>query len=166
MLGVRKRLLTPQSTRAVPLLASGLSVAAPEQASAREPQCRVTMDTPHYSSGAKGMIAKARFSCDTSASQVYVSNSVGIKGPCDKPLPNGVPDLDWDNGKYGCKQSAAAGYSTVTVKSGKTETRYAPASGQPGLKKVTGKYYRAYVFYRYKGSEQYRFYKLSASFKA
>lgn len=143
-----------------PLLAPVANATPP--APRREPSCSVSMDNPHYSSGNGGVIAKARFTCTTGASQAYYSVGVGEWGPCDRALPS--DRSAWNTGTYGCDNAIEVGYTAFTVGSGKTETRYVPKTGTRGPAKVVGKYYRSYVYYRYSNSGT-QFVKVSGSVK-
>lgn len=88
------------------------------------PICYVNQDDSYYSSGAAGVIAKTRLTCEVGHSQTYslvtpeilqcthqVSAGIGINNPLSK---------------YGCSVAAYENYANVVVAGGTTVTRYVP----------------------------------------
>lgn len=109
-----------------------------------EPTCAASMDIPHYSSGAGGVIAKGRFRCDGSGSETYYNVSLTMWVGC-----SSLPPLD-PRGKsrssYGCSTSITTYHGVVGVGAGSLETRYVPKSGAMGRRLG---YWRAWVKYSY-----------------
>lgn len=120
-----------------------------------EPQCFVRMDAPHYSNGAQGIIAKARFICESRRSEVYEDIRMTIFTGCDDPLPDKKPFTRFD-----CDKITSRSISRIEVVSDQTVTRYVPKSSDDGHPKVDG-YHRAYVKYEYSGSNT-DFWRVSA----
>lgn len=107
------------------------------------------MDNPHYSSGSNGVIAKARFVCTGSASEVYYDVYLEQWGGCTSTPPADPRGKAF--GSYGCKTFVRNGYGLESVGAGQTVTRYVPnpsvGSGD-GQARLKGKW-RAYVVYSY-----------------
>ncbi|SBT65643.1 hypothetical protein GA0070622_2644 [Micromonospora sediminicola] len=106
------------------VLASG-AASAPASASSDTAQapCNITMDAPHVSSGAGGVIAKLRY-CNDSAGQVQTTLYLYL---CpNKPSSN---ESNWYN--EGCRSKALETYGwSATAFS--NYTRYVPNTGKPG----------------------------------
>lgn len=85
--------------------------------------CTVAMDSPHYSAGAGGAIAKFRF-CDESGGTVQVALFLYL---C--PSQPTLPESTWES--QGCVLKASTGYTWV-ASAFVTYTRYVPPSGTPG----------------------------------
>lgn len=119
---------------------------APTQASAAvlAPECTVTMDNPHYSDGADGVIAKARFVCAGGISQTYYNVTLYVFGPCSSALPEDK-GASWPS-RCGSSYKVEP-YGTISLTAGQSKTRYVPDTGGKGLPDAYGNY-RAYVKYR------------------
>jgi hypothetical protein len=108
--------------------------------------CGAALDNPHYSAGASGVIVKTRYICDVGYSMT-VTGALTYLYYCGNTKPSGGAESTW-TGTYGCAPVRSSNYSSFSVGSGRTITRYTPPTGQNG---ATGKgwyvactrYYRA-----------------------
>lgn len=117
---------------AVATLALGLQ-AAPANATTVATQylaCNVTIDNPHYSSGAPGVIAKVRYSC-TGNTGGYLTVDAFIERH--------------RQGEMGPYMADAQNLDvTRAVGPGSTGTVYVPAASQPGLPCYEAQWYHAW----------------------
>lgn len=102
-----------------------------------EPQCDISVESPHWSSGANSVIAKARFYCDSGRTATYNVDRFNLYN---------CPTLACDNPRYYSNTSIG----TVKVASGQTETRYVPPTGAR-FADGPGSWY-AKIYYSYPGS--------------
>lgn len=117
----------------------------------REPDCRVSVDNPHYSSGAKGIISKGRYTCSSGISGSIEDVRVSLFTGCRDTLPATKPITRFD-----CNKITTETYSRVVGRSGSTTTVYVPKSGKAGHPNKSG-YHRAYIEWEYPGSNtEYR----------
>ena len=90
--------------------------------------CYVNVDSPHYSSGAAGVIAKPRWSCGSLATRT-VTSWIGNLYRCSRQPAAGTVERDW-TATYGCSAVRSASETAdFVVAGGKTITRYIPLTG-------------------------------------
>ncbi|GAB2696257.1 hypothetical protein [Thalassiella azotivora] len=109
--------------------------------------CYATVDRPHYSSGAGGVIAKIRFRCDVGYTMRF-NSWIGNLYRCSRQPAYGAGESRWTR-DYGCI-SVATNSSTdnggaLNLGSGSFATRYIPKTGRPGATRVSGAWYIACV---------------------
>lgn len=127
-------------------LAPASAKPSPAAAPRFEPDCRVTVDNPHRSSGAGGIISKGRITCSAGIALTYEDVRVSLYTGCRNTLPATKPFTRFD-----CNKITTASYGTEKGKAGGTVTLYVPKSGTSGHPNVAG-YHRAYIEYQYPGS--------------
>jgi hypothetical protein len=95
--------------------------------------CGAAADSPHYSSGAKGVIFKTRYLCDVGFSMT-VTEALSWLYFCGESRPSGGTESTW-TGTYGCVPVRTSHYTAnFNVGSGGTATRYTPEPGTEGAK--------------------------------
>lgn len=149
MLNLRKAFPLALFALLVPFVAASNPQTVSATVDVLEPQCTVKMDNPHYSGDSGGVIAKARFICDTGVSQIYHDPSLELWGGCDSAPP--TTPIGNAHGARGCSQFARNGYGQTNADARKTTTRYVPnpsAGDGKGLPRDKG-YWRAYAVYSY-----------------
>lgn len=115
------------------------------------PTCTVTADNPHYSSGASGVIHKARFTCSGTATQFYDGVQLNLWRCTSKPTA-------WPGNNSTCVARASSlpgsivdGGGSVSVGAGETVTVYNPPVGNPGVADAGG-YWVGTVKYSFPGT--------------
>lgn len=104
-------------------------------------KCFVTVENPHYSSGAGGVIAKVRWTCGSLASRT-VTSFIGNLYRCPRK-PAGTVEKTWTS-TYGCSTVRSAnGPVPFSVARSGAATRYIPRNGQTGASR--GAYFVACV---------------------
>lgn len=96
------------------------------------PICYVHVDDPHNSTGAKGVIAKTRFICESGKAQFY-QKAIPELFACSSQPPDGYSS-NTNLSQYGCSARQSETYTSISVGSGQTVTRYVPDTGKPGAK--------------------------------
>ncbi len=98
---------------------------------AEPPSCYAQADAPHVSSGADGIIAKTRFSCESGKSIVVTEALLNLY-LC--PQPPAGTENGWTT-TYGCRVKKSAHYfDDIRVPSGQAVTRYVPELGESGAR--------------------------------
>lgn len=95
--------------------------------------CNVTIDNPHFSSGAGGIIAKGRFSCTDVPSTIHINGNRGtsfLLWLCPNKPPKSESYLY--NPANGCTPKGSNTDNVSATSSGTTYTRYVPPSSQGG----------------------------------
>lgn len=114
--------------------------------------CSVGVQTPHYSSGASGVIAKPYWSCPSTDSE-YVSSWLGYLYRCTSKPDATKAESTWQN-TNGCRAvrsgSSADSGGGFTVPAGQTVVRYIPPLGQTGA--TSGAWFIACVRGYYSGN--------------
>lgn len=107
-----------------------LTMSDPNSLAAGSLVCDVTVDSPHYSTGAAGVIAKLRYSC--------VGNLQG-------ELKMDLNLYRYSPGAAGPYAPRANNYENRVVTGGSTGTMYVPAQTQGGIYCNTSHWYFAYA---------------------
>jgi hypothetical protein len=90
--------------------------------------CSNTIDNPHYSSGALGVIAKGHWSCTVAPATIYLSGERGFfLWLCPTQPPK---DETWITSH--CNQKGRNGTDFTISQANTDYVRYVPPSGQPG----------------------------------
>jgi hypothetical protein len=95
--------------------------------------CTAWVESPHYSSGAGGVIVKTRYRCDSGYSMT-ITEALSYLYYCGGSKPSGTSESTW-TGSYGCGPVKSSHYTTdFYVGSGAAVTKYTPPLGQSGAK--------------------------------
>jgi hypothetical protein len=108
------------------VLASGKPGGSVANATTGSGSCTTSVENPHYSSGAGGVIAKSRVTCTASVN--YYDGDF-LLFVC-RSNPTG-PENTWAS-QYGCVQKAVAGAYLSPPYAGTVYSFYVPALGSPG----------------------------------
>jgi hypothetical protein len=107
---------------------------APQEALAADQNgCSVTIDNPHASSGAAGVIAKGRFQCSHVPSTIYINGSRSTSFllwlcPRQPPKDEGYLTLPYN----GCSVKGSDGSNVAATVANTVYTRYVPPGGTQG----------------------------------
>lgn len=91
--------------------------------------CTVTINNPHYSRGAKGVIAKIRYSCSGNT-----PGTISLSGHMNR----------WKPGQYGPFPSMGSNSTTKAVGPGSSGTMYLPSASRNGIGCYESHRYKAY----------------------
>ncbi len=137
---------------AVLALASSLAIPA-SPASANHTSCTMSVDNPHYSSGAGGIITKAKIYCTGSGVSAKVEAMLWL---CPK---KGDRTEAWVSNNCQLKGYGDNFYTPVPV--AKTQVTYARESGQPGAR-GKGYWIACGMFEVYHGTTKYSYTRMSS----